>query len=48
MASFEGVLVPLTTPFRGDDIAPDRFGTPRATVHERLAVRAERPVMAQE
>jgi 4-hydroxy-2-oxoglutarate aldolase len=25
MASFEGVLVPLTTPFRGDDIAPDRL-----------------------
>ena len=25
MASFEGVLVPVTTPFRGDDVGPDRL-----------------------
>lgn len=25
MASFEGVFIPVTTPFRGDDVAPDRL-----------------------
>ena len=25
MADFEGVLVPVTTPFRGDDVAPERL-----------------------
>ncbi len=25
MPSFEGVYIPLTTPFRGDDVAPDRL-----------------------
>jgi 4-hydroxy-2-oxoglutarate aldolase len=25
MANFEGVLVPVTTPFRGDDVAPERL-----------------------
>jgi len=25
MASFDGVFIPVTTPFRGDDVAPDRL-----------------------
>jgi len=26
MANFAGVFIPVTTPFRGDDVAPDRLG----------------------
>ena len=38
MANFEGVFIPVTTPFRGDDVAPERL----AANLQRLARRQRR------